>query len=124
MASALVMGDYAKVVDLAERRPREAAPDPWALYNLASALASLGRTDEAVAAFQRAEQAFGSAPDGLHGRAISIWGRARALDMAKECRHATAAYDEYTKLVGATDPEAGRLAASYAASCPAKGGGS
>lgn len=120
MTHALVSGEYIKVIELEKKRSPSTPQDPWIDYNLGAALTDLGRTDEALIAFGRAEHAFGDTPDGRRGRSLSIWGRARALTMAKRCREAAVAFDDYAKLVSAVDPDAARLATTYARACPTR----
>ena len=78
---------------------------PWVDYNRGVALSALGRTDDAVRAFESAEVGF-SADDGAlgahqskgWGKSIAIYGRARALDNAGRCIEASRAYREYATL--------------------------
>ena len=115
MARALADGKLGQVLELKEKIPPQAQPNPWIDYNVGSALAGLGRTDEALAAVARAERAFGE--QARWGRSVAIWGRARALATAGRCGEARAAVDEYTRVVGASDPHAVRLATSYTSDC-------
>jgi tetratricopeptide (TPR) repeat protein len=115
MTRAVSAGDFTKVLELKDKVPPSAAPNPWIDYNVGAAFAGLGRTDEAVAAYQRAERAFGEGD--RWGRSVAIWGRARALGTAGRCDDARAAIQEYAQVLGASDPHALRLATGYASDC-------
>jgi tetratricopeptide (TPR) repeat protein len=115
MARALGSGNYAQVLELKDKIPPSAAPNPWIDYNIGAALAGLGKTDDAIAAFERAERQFGDRD--RWGRSVAIWGRARVLANAGRCGEARAVVEEYTRVVGASDPHAVRLATSYASEC-------
>lgn len=111
MSSAVVDGDYERALRQADLAAAMATPpdggarSPWVDYNRAVALSELGRTDDAVRAFESAEVAF-SADDGAlgahpskgWGKSIAIYGRARALDNAGRCAEASTAYREYATL--------------------------
>lgn len=104
---ALVAGDYRGALSLADgaiARQRAGEVTPWLTYNRAVALANLGRTDEAVDAFRSAEQQFGDDEANRHGRAVSVYGRARALEGAGRCTGARQAYAEYAASVRTTSP--------------------
>jgi hypothetical protein len=114
-AEALGARDYPRVLTLTE--PSSNAPaDPWLEYDRASALAALGRTDAAVAAFQRAELHFVETGDDA-GRSVSLWGRALALDEAHRCAEARLAYTAYEDFVRLRDPRGAEMAEAHAASC-------
>jgi Flp pilus assembly protein TadD len=115
----LARGDYATALTVADRAVALAPNDPWARYHRAVALHHLGHTDAAVAAYGEAEQRFG----GRRGQAISIYGRARALDDAGRCQEAKAAYAEYASVVAAEGASQARMAIEYAKDCrPAEPG--
>src|SRR5262249_25172368 len=115
MVRALGKADFKEVIALKDKIPASSPLNPWVDYNVGAALAGLNRTDEAIAAFERAEHAFGEADQ--KGRSLAIWGRARALANAGRCREARAAVEDYTHAVGASDPHAIRLATGYASDC-------
>lgn len=115
MTSALVAGNYKQVLELKEKVPATPVPNPWVEYDVASALAGLGKTDEAVAAFGRAESAFGDLDP--WGRSVAVWGRARALALGGRCQEARQAFDAYIKTVGSSDPASVRLAETYSKQC-------
>jgi tetratricopeptide (TPR) repeat protein len=117
MGSALASGEYAQVLAYGDKLAISPTRSPWIDYNLGSAFTGLGRTDEAVSAFRRAEAEFGDDPTNRWGRSVAIWGRARALENAGRCHEAFQAFDEYGALVGASDPAAARLAKTYARNC-------
>jgi tetratricopeptide (TPR) repeat protein len=116
-AHALAAGDYARTIELANRATALEPKDPWPYYDRASALVGLHRTDEAVATFKQAEALFDRNP---WGRAISIWGRARAYRLAGICDLAAPAFHEYAETVGNADEGGARLALRYASECPAR----
>jgi tetratricopeptide (TPR) repeat protein len=115
VAAALGAHDYEKVFALTDvvTRAREGA---WLRYDRASALAGLGRTDAAVNEFDRAELRFIENDDDA-GRAMAIWGRARALAEAGRCPEARRAYDEYVGLMRSRDSDSAQMALRYAAAC-------
>jgi tetratricopeptide (TPR) repeat protein len=114
-AEALAAGDYARALALTESSSN-APTGAWLDYDRASALAALGRTDEAVEAFRRASLRFEEAGD-VTGRADSLWGRARALDEAHRCAEARTAYEDYEEFVRLRDPRGAEMAAARAGSC-------
>jgi tetratricopeptide (TPR) repeat protein len=116
-AHALAAGDYARTIDLANKATALEPKDPWPYYDRASALVGLHRTDEAVATFKQAEALFDKNP---WGRAISIWGRARAYRLAGNCDLAAPTFHEYTEAVRDTDEAGASLAMRYARECPAR----
>ncbi|MBX3193427.1 MAG: hypothetical protein KF819_40975 [Labilithrix sp.] len=116
----------AAAADLARGRPTEAlaraehatllAPqNGWARYARAAALRGLGRTDAAVAEFRAAEARFENVD--RHGQAISIYGRARALDDVGRCDEAKMAYDDFARFMSLSDPAAAAMARAYANEC-------
>jgi tetratricopeptide (TPR) repeat protein len=116
-ASALGARDYARVLALTEA-PSVAPDGAWLAYDRASALAGLGRTDEAVEAFRTAETRFHEHSDDA-GRAVAIWGRARVLALAGRCAEAREAYEDYEAYVKLSDPRGAEMAARYAGECRA-----
>jgi tetratricopeptide (TPR) repeat protein len=114
---ALAAHDYEKVLEQTESAP-EGPRGAWLLYDRGSALTALGRTDEAVEAFEDAEERF----DGSHddaGRAVAIWGEARALAEAGRCAEAQPVFEQYKDLVREKDSSAAEMAVRYAAECKA-----
>ncbi len=110
----VVSGRDEAAVDLAERKIRDGDTDPWLEYNLGVALADVGRTNDAVAAFSRAELRFIGDP---WARSIAVYGRARALHDAYRCDEAKRAYEEYASLVRASDPKSAADALAVASHC-------
>jgi tetratricopeptide (TPR) repeat protein len=94
-------------------------PNPWVAYNRAVALAGLLRSDEAADAYLLAENAFAAShePEAARGRAISIYGRARALDNGRRCKDARKEYERYAALVRPTDPAGAEIALRIARDC-------
>jgi tetratricopeptide (TPR) repeat protein len=129
VTSAVVFEKY-REVDAAESalhrgRPAEALPDadhaldlvpddPWSLYERGVALTALGRTDEAVTAFLRAERGFATQP---HRKGLATYGRARALDLAGRCTEARAAYEAYAALMRPYEPLSATMAIEYGRDC-------
>ena len=107
VASALIGGDYVVALEIAARESPE-DPNPWLAYNRGVALGELGRTDEAVAAFVAAERGFGHVEANRHGRAVAIYGRARALVKAGRCPEARRACEEYATFTGSDRNECRR----------------
>ena len=108
------------VIGVSMRRP---TPEEraWAEYNRGVIFVD---PDKAAAAFDEAARQFANVPDGFHGRAISLYGKARAFHDANRCEEALAAYREYADFVRATHPEDAAMALEYARDCrpPLKSG--
>jgi tetratricopeptide (TPR) repeat protein len=118
VVDALAARDYARALAAAEAASSStASASPWLEYDRAEALAGLGRTDEAIAAFKAAEQKFRVEPQALAGQSTAIWGRARALAQVGRCPEAARAYGEYATLVGAGAPAAADMAAQVSSEC-------
>ena len=83
---------------------------PWVRYDRGVVLANLHRTDEAVAAFDAARDAFRDRGD----RGLAIYGKARAYHDALRCGDAVSAYREYAAIAQPVDAE---LALAYARDC-------
>jgi hypothetical protein len=119
-AEALMRKDYSTVLALTATTGDEPV-DAWLDYDRGSALVALGRTDEALDAFGRAELRFDRAAD-PQGVRKAMWGRARALADAGRCGDARLAYGQYQAAVRLQSPRDAELAASYAGFCvPRKG---
>ncbi len=114
-ADALALGDPKRALLLAQQAVTGDPNDPWAHYNRAAALAELGKVDEAVAAYQAAEQRFGTADN--WGRSVAMWGRAHLQYRNGRCDQAKAAFKEYFELMKAEDPESAALAERRSQSC-------
>lgn len=91
-----------------------ASGDAWAVYNRAIALDGVGRTDEAVAAFDSAAKRFDT---DLHGQTSALYGKARTLDKAKRCEEAEKAYHEYADAIRTMDPKGADLALEISTDC-------
>lgn len=89
---------------------------PWQKYDRAVALAGLHRVDDSAQAFDAARDRFARDGD-ARGRAISVYGKARAYHDALRCAEAWSAYSEYAGLVRATSPADSALALDYARDC-------
>jgi Flp pilus assembly protein TadD len=114
-AEALAAHKYEKVLALTDS-PSKAPTGAWLDYDRGSAFTGLGRTDEAVETFRRAELRFAQTGNDA-GRSASMFGRARALDEAGRCSEARSAYQEFQNFVRLSDPLAAEMAASYAGMC-------
>jgi tetratricopeptide (TPR) repeat protein len=114
-AEALVRSEPAEALKLADAAIAVDSRNPWARYQRAAALADLGRTDEAVAAFKVAQRSFSTAD--AWGKSISIYGQAHALAQARRCSEARPVFEEYAVYVGRADPAAAGLARRYAEEC-------
>src|SRR5262249_50300213 len=95
-AMAEAASDPAGAIAWADRASARSPHAPWPVYDRASVLVALGRTDEAVASFERAELLFTEHP---WGRWVSIFGRARAFMLAGRCRDATRTFERYAVAV-------------------------
>ena len=116
-AKAEMAGDHAAAVRLAEAAMDKEPRDPWPYYHKADALASMGRTDEAVNYFKQAEKRFAGADP--WGQSVAIYGRAHALAEVGRCDEARAAFRDYATLVEKADPKASDMALQYAGMCNA-----
>jgi Flp pilus assembly protein TadD len=114
-AKAEIAGDPQDSLKLATRGIVADPKDPWGYYDKATALARIGKTDEAVSAFSDAEQRF--APSDTWGRSVAIYGRAHALAQANRCEEARQDFSRYADLVRAKDAKSAELAVRYAADC-------
>jgi tetratricopeptide (TPR) repeat protein len=118
LVNALAALDYPRALGVAEAALSAAAsPSPWLDYDRGEALAGLGRTDEAVAAFNAAEKRFRGDRRNPRGAWAALWGRARALAEAGRCSEARQAYAEYSALVRATASTAADMADALSAEC-------
>jgi Flp pilus assembly protein TadD len=117
VVDSLAAHDYSQALAVADRALLSPSPSPWLDYDRAEALAGLGRTDEAIDAFFKAEQRFHVAGEDRGGVSAAKWGRARALAEAGRCSEARGAYNEYAAFVGEFDPPAANLAATRAREC-------
>jgi tetratricopeptide (TPR) repeat protein len=118
-AAAMMRGDPAGALALAERALGVAADDPWAHYDRAVALGGLGRVDQAVAEYRLAQAHFG---DDAWGKSIAIYGRAHLLAEHQRCEQAEAAYEEYASFVARDAPKDAEMALAYAGNCPLPSG--
>jgi tetratricopeptide (TPR) repeat protein len=114
-AAAEIAGDSQQALRLADQALSIDGTNPWAHYDRAAALTQLGQTDQAVAAFRGAEQRF--SPDDRWARSVAIYGRAHALDRARRCPEAKAAFEEYASFVERDDPRSAAMARQYAQQC-------
>jgi hypothetical protein len=114
-ASAVMAGHPEQGLTMADQALSVEPRNPWAHYDRAAALHGLGRTDEAVAEFQLAQQSFSGADP--WGRSLAMYGRANVLAQAGRCGPAAAAFEEYAAFVQAADPESAAMARTYAKGC-------
>jgi tetratricopeptide (TPR) repeat protein len=115
LVTAVITHNYQNALDASQHVNKPARSSGWLDYNRAIALAGLGRTDDAVAAYRAAEDRFGRAEP--KNQAIAVYGRARAFDQANRCADATRAYEEYADLVRASSPVDAQMAEKFANAC-------
>jgi len=115
--SALASGGSAQAAILAEQALDKDGFNPWAHYRRAAALSEQHRTDEAVAEYKVAEEAFAGVDE--RGRSLAIYGRAFTLDQAGRCGEARPAYEQYARLVEKRDAKGAAQARQYAERCQA-----
>jgi tetratricopeptide (TPR) repeat protein len=113
--SSLASGGPAQAALLAKQALEKDQFNPWAHYRRAAALSDLKRTDEAVAAYKAAEEAFTGRDD--RGKSLAIYGRAFTLAQAGRCTEAQPAFEQYAQFVESKDPKGASQARSYAHSC-------
>jgi tetratricopeptide (TPR) repeat protein len=113
--SALMAHDYTRVLAITEAPAAQPAA-AWLDLDRAAASVALGRTDEAVEVYRRADRFFTAVADGS-GRSQALWGQAHALDQAGRCDEAKQAYAEYARFVRPADPRAADMALTYSADC-------
>lgn len=105
VAVALRENDYERALALVERiQPTSRLSDAWRNYDLGAALVGLHRVDEALAAFETAEQRFDEAGEGARGAPLVEWSKARAFTDAGRCDDARRAYGAYARLVRQSNP--------------------
>jgi tetratricopeptide (TPR) repeat protein len=114
-ADDLTKGRYDEALARAEHAISLDPTNPWARYDQAVALRHLGRIDAAITSFREAESRFGDGEP--HGKAIAIYGRARALDDFGRCAEATKAYGEFAAFVEILEPASAERAREYAKAC-------
>jgi hypothetical protein len=113
--SALASGGSAEAAMLAEQALDKDGFNPWAHYRRAAALSDQRRTDEAVAEYKIAEQAFTGVDD--RGKSLALYGRAFTLAEAGRCADARPVYEEYARFVEKRDAKGAAQARSNAQSC-------
>lgn len=114
-ARALAAGNPAVAAEHGQRATRLAPQNAYAHYTLGAALAELRRTDAAVVELRDAETKFTA--ENRSGKAMSIYGRARAFDTVGRCTEAKSAYREFAQHVTTYDPAAAKMALEYAGEC-------
>jgi tetratricopeptide (TPR) repeat protein len=118
VAAEVIAGHYVAAVFAADNALAREPGNPWLHYNRATALGHLLRTDEAIAAFDRADALFNSEQN-VWGRSISMYGKARAFDEANRCADASRAYQEYSAFVRIYDAASAEQAQKLASACTA-----
>jgi len=119
-ASAQIAGDPQAALTLAERAIAADPRDPWAYYDKGSALARLGKVDDALKAFTESESHY--ALSDQWGRSIAIYGRAHVLGEAKRCDEARREFATYAALIRERDPKSADMANRYSAECASPAG--
>ena len=112
---ALFAHDYDRVLALTAD-PTDATANGSLLLARGAALVGLGRTDDALATFRRAELDYARAGD-YTGEAQAMWGCVYALGEAGRCDEAMLAHDRYARFVRMTDPRAAELLAAFSGMC-------
>lgn len=122
IASALMDGNYIRVIDLAAKARVSDEAAPWLDYDRGSAYLGLRNTDAALNAFRASVREFAEiSPNDYWGRSLPLWGIARALSDAGRCREATRAYQEYAAFVRPYDADAAQTALASIGSCAVPG---
>ncbi|HXU83469.1 MAG TPA: hypothetical protein VN914_18885 [Polyangia bacterium] len=113
--SALASGAPAQAAILAEQALGKDGMNPWAHYRRAAALSDLHRTDEAVAEYKVAEQAFAGVDE--RGQSLALYGRANTLAQAGRCGEAQPVFEQYARLVEKKDAKGAAQAREMASGC-------
>lgn len=100
----LVGSDWNGAQALAQQAVAEDPSGAWGYYVRGAALVEQKRTDDAVSSFRDAELRFPEAD--LWGRAVALWGQAYALQEARPCRDAHAAFERFIAFVAPLDAAA------------------
>jgi tetratricopeptide (TPR) repeat protein len=115
---ALRSREYARALALVERiQPSSRLSDAWCNYDRGAALAGLHRTDEAIGAFETAEQRFAEAGEGVRGRPLVEWSKARVLSEAGRCDDARRTYGAFARMIRDSDPKSADMAVGAARNC-------
>jgi tetratricopeptide (TPR) repeat protein len=102
-ARAEMTGDHSQALQLADEACKAEPTEPWAYYYRGDALASMGRIDDAVAAFQDAEKRF---PDSdVWGKSVAAWGQANAFKQVGRCPEAVLQFEHYVALIQTVDKD-------------------
>jgi hypothetical protein len=115
--SSLASGGAEEAALLAKQALDKDGFNPWAHYRRAAALSDMHRTDEAVAEYKVAEEAFGGVDE--RGKSLALYGRAFTLAQAGRCKEARPVYETYALFVEKRDAKGAAQARSYAQSCQA-----
>jgi tetratricopeptide (TPR) repeat protein len=107
--------DYSTVLALTATTGDEPA-DAWLDCDRGAALVALNRTDEALAAYRRAEVRFDRNRDS-DGARKAMWGEARAFAEVGRCGEARSSFRRYEAASRNVRPVDAQLAASYAGLC-------
>jgi tetratricopeptide (TPR) repeat protein len=114
-ARALMAADYRAALAEADAGLAIAAGDPWLLYNRGSALAGLGRIDEALISLREAERRFPRSSS--HGRSVAVYRRAMALEVAGRCDEELAELERYAEVARPGEPAFQRRAVAHVRLC-------
>lgn len=101
-AEALIRGDEAQALAKSDQAVGADDRSPWAHYDRVVALGALGRVDDAVVEYRKAEARF--SPADIWGRSVAIYGRGNLLKNHGRCDEARASFREYIAFVGDSDP--------------------
>lgn len=113
-ASDASVGRYRAALALADQAVANAPDNAWAHYGRAVALRHLGDVDAAVDSYLDAEQRFGS---NRTGKAVSMYGRARALADVGRCEEAKKGFTQFASFVESFDAKAAADARAIASDC-------
>ncbi len=111
----LVIGDYGAALKEAQAGLAILPNDPWLLYNVGTALAGLGRFDDALPVLRDAERGFSS--ENIHGRSVAVYRRAITLEFAGRCDEAAAEMKYYSEMVQPSQPQLAQHALTHATFC-------
>ncbi len=114
-AQALIQGDFAGAISIADKSIAAYANGGWAHYVRGEALVRTNKLDDGIAELRLAEHAF--PPAERWSKSVAIWGRANAYYQLGRCTEAKTAFNEYIAFVRSEDKNAVEMAQTHIEGC-------